>query len=67
MESDLKQLVKSLNARLTNLEDGFSSTHEKEGLYERLRGLEKFRSRVYKFAAVVVAGVVSIALKLLFL
>ena len=67
MESDLKQLVKSLNARLTNLEDVFTSTHEKEGLYERLRGLEKFRKRVYWFVTVVIGGVVSIALKLLFL
>ena len=67
MENDLKQLVKSLNARLTNLEDGFTSTHEQEGVYEKIRGLEKFRKRVYWFVTVVIGGIVSIALKLLFL
>jgi len=67
MESDLKQLVKSLNARLTQLESGFESTHEKEGLYERLRGLEKFRKRVRWFVTAVVGGVISLVLKLWFL
>ena len=67
MESDLKQLVKSLNARLTNLEDGFTSTHEQEGVYEKIRGLEKFRKRVYWFVTVVIGGIVRIELKLLFL
>jgi len=67
MESDLKQLVKSLNARLTNLEDGFTSTHEKEGVYEKLRGLEKFRKRVYYVTGAVFSAAVGIILKVLFL
>ena len=57
MESDLKQLVKSLNARLTNLEDGFTSTHEQEGLWERLRATEKFQKRT-KWAITIVGGAV---------
>jgi len=66
-ENELNRFVASIDDRLQTIEEGFKATHEQEGLYERLRGLEKFRKRVYWFITVVIGGMVSIALKLLFL
>ncbi len=61
------RLVASIDDRLTTIEEGFKATHEQEGLYERIRGLEKFRKRAYWVVTVVVGGTISIALKILFL
>ncbi len=67
MEKETGDLIKSLTRRLTTLEEGFESTHEAEGLYERIRGLEKFRKRVRWFVTAVVGGAISLVLKFLFL
>lgn len=58
-DQEIHDLIVSLVNRVSNLEEGFTSTHDAEGLYERLRGLEKFRRVVKWCITTAVAAAIS--------
>lgn len=57
IDQNLHDLITSLDNRLRHLEDGFESTHDQEGVYERLRKLERYM-KIAKWVIVTIGGAV---------
>lgn len=66
-ENNLHDLLASLDNRISHLEDGFESSHNKEGVYERLRKLERKAKVILGVVGAAATAAIAAVIKMLFI